>query len=263
MSATPVPLVSSLLGDAAFAHARVLAGARGLERFVEGLAIGQSGSPPSAFRDALLLVGPDIGAADLGALVRQAAVSDAAALVFIEPGDGAAPDAVVIGRANDAGLPLISLPRRSDWHAVVRAANRLLLRRHADRTPSIAASTDSTVTPIHGLVRRLCDAAEEEAAAIYWRTIGPLDQYDEQRGAALVDTLAVFFSWDENVERTAEAMAAHRHTIRYRLGRIAEITGLSPYRTGDKSLLWLGLQLRDLLRMAPGDEPRPVMRVAR
>lgn len=250
----PTP-VSALLADSAFAHAQVLAGARGLSRVVEGVAMGEPGRPTTAFRDALMLAGSGAPVEELMLLVRQAAAAGAAAFVFVEPTDGAALDPATLSRANEAGLPVIALPRRTDWDALARAANRLLLSGRRQDGSARAVPPDGRVPQpggVNGLVRRLCMVAGEEASALYWRTIGPIDLYDRQHGAALVDTLSVFFSWDESVERTAEALVAHRHTIRYRLGRIADITGLSPYRTSDKALLWLGLQLRDLLRTGAG-----------
>jgi DNA-binding PucR family transcriptional regulator len=63
----------------------------------------------------------------------------------------------------------------------------------------------------------------------------------------LVQTLTVFFKHNESLTRTAAELYAHRHTIRYRLEKIAEISGLSVFETEHKERLGLGLKARSLL----------------
>jgi DNA-binding PucR family transcriptional regulator len=45
-------------------------------------------------------------------------------------------------------------------------------------------------------------------------------------------------------------MYAHRHTIRYRLDRVRELTGLDPAATTDRERLVLGLRARRVLAAA-------------
>jgi DNA-binding PucR family transcriptional regulator len=49
-----------------------------------------------------------------------------------------------------------------------------------------------------------------------------------QAGAATLDTVSAFFEHGGSIEGTARAMFVHANTVRYRLRRAAEITGLSP-----------------------------------
>jgi PucR family transcriptional regulator, purine catabolism regulatory protein len=87
----------------------------------------------------------------------------------------------------------------------------------------------------------------DELRGFYRETIEPIDRYDQQNGSQLINTLTVYFANDENLGKTAEDLYAHRHTIRYRLLKIAEICGLSVFRSDDKERLSLGLKARSLL----------------
>jgi sugar diacid utilization regulator len=87
-----------------------------------------------------------------------------------------------------------------------------------------------------------------EVRALYEETIAPVDQYDEENATQLVQTLVVYLHNNENLTRTAEDLFAHRHTIRYRLTKIADITGLSMFQSEHKERLGLGLKARSLLR---------------
>lgn len=102
-----------------------------------------------------------------------------------------------------------------------------------------------------GTYRLLLDIWErdpEQIRALYQETIGPVDRYDEANGTQLVQTLSVFFRHNESLTKTAAELYAHRHTIRYRLEKIAEISGLSVFQTEHKERLGLGLKARSLLQ---------------
>jgi PucR family transcriptional regulator, purine catabolism regulatory protein len=101
-----------------------------------------------------------------------------------------------------------------------------------------------------GTYRLLLDIWERDAEQIrslYEQTIGPVDRYDQANGTQLVQTLTVFFQNNESLTKTATDLYAHRHTIRYRLEKIAEISGLSVFETEHKERLGLGLKARGLL----------------
>jgi purine catabolism regulator len=88
----------------------------------------------------------------------------------------------------------------------------------------------------------------DEVRSLYEETIAAVDRYDEQTGSQLVHTLTVYLRNNENLTKTAEELYAHRHTIRYRLAKIAEITGLSVLQSEHKERLGLGLKARGLLQ---------------
>jgi len=78
-------------------------------------------------------------------------------------------------------------------------------------------------------------------------------RYDEQYSTELVGTLATYLEHDCNLAATAGTLFTHRHTVRYRLDRIAELSGLDIGRTDDREKLSLGLKAMRLLgRRVPG-----------
>jgi sugar diacid utilization regulator len=86
-----------------------------------------------------------------------------------------------------------------------------------------------------------------ELRALRERTIAPLEAYDSQHETELVGTLELFLAHHGSTTDTAEAMALHRHTVGYRLARIHEVCGLSPYESEGRERLSLGLKARRLL----------------
>ena len=87
----------------------------------------------------------------------------------------------------------------------------------------------------------------EELSAFYESTLAPLVAYDEQYQTELVATLATYLEFDCNLAATASTLFTHRHTVRYRLDRIAELSGLDIGRTDDREKLSLGLKAMRLL----------------
>jgi len=59
----------------------------------------------------------------------------------------------------------------------------------------------------------------------------------------LVDTLVAYFAHGSGIEATARALFVHANTVRYRLGQIAELTGLTPSLPRDALTLQLALVL--------------------
>jgi sugar diacid utilization regulator len=87
----------------------------------------------------------------------------------------------------------------------------------------------------------------EELTAFYEATIAPLVRYDEQYQTELVGTLSTYLGHDCNLAATASTLYTHRHTVRYRLDRIAELSGLDIAKTDDREKLSLGLKAMRLL----------------
>lgn len=107
----------------------------------------------------------------------------------------------------------------------------------------------------------------EELESFYEQTMAPLVRYDEQYQTELVGTVATYLDLDCNLAGTAQTLYTHRHTIRYRLDRIAELAGLDIGKTDDREKLSLGLKAMRLLgrRVAPPmrEKPRHGTRAAR
>jgi sugar diacid utilization regulator len=99
----------------------------------------------------------------------------------------------------------------------------------------------------------------EELTSFYEQTLAPLVRYDEQYQTELVTTLATYLELDCNLAATAGKLFTHRHTVRYRLDRIAELSGLDIGRSDDREKLSLGLKAMRLLgrRVRTGGGERP------
>jgi len=97
------------------------------------------------------------------------------------------------------------------------------------------------------LLLQIWEKEPEDIRALYEETIGPVDRYDEANGTQLTNTLVVFFRNNESLTKTAAELYAHRHTVRYRLEKIADICGLSVFQTEHKERLGLGLKAKSLL----------------
>jgi DNA-binding PucR family transcriptional regulator len=67
------------------------------------------------------------------------------------------------------------------------------------------------------------NAGEVERLITQW--LDELIKYDQAHGADLVPTLATYLDRGGKYDETAEALSIHRNTLRYRLSRIAEISG--------------------------------------
>lgn len=95
----------------------------------------------------------------------------------------------------------------------------------------------------------------QAAARIHAATVLPLSTYDERYGTRLVETLRTWLACDASVSMAAAQLHAHRHTIRYRLDRVRELTGLDVAVSEDREQLALGL--RALRVLGAADAPAP------
>jgi len=104
-----------------------------------------------------------------------------------------------------------------------------------------------------GAYRLLLSAMAEDPAELqrfYAETVEPLVAYDEQYETGLVTTVEAFLEADGNIAGTAQRLFTHRHTIRYRLERVRELSGLDVGSTDGREKLSLGLKAMRVLGIA-------------
>ncbi len=113
-----------------------------------------------------------------------------------------------------------------------------------------------------GAYRLLLSAMSEDPGELqrfYAETVEPLVAYDDQYETDLVRTVEAFLDNDGNVAGTAQKLFTHRHTIRYRLERVRELSGLDVGSTDGREKLSLGLKAMRVLGVAapggPATEP--------
>jgi hypothetical protein len=92
------------------------------------------------------------------------------------------------------------------------------------------------------LLFRVLASHPEEIRSFYEDTVAPIVRYDREYSSELVHTLETYLAQNCNMNATAAAIYAHRHTIAYRLERIRDLTGFDPMRTEDRERLGLGLK---------------------
>lgn len=94
----------------------------------------------------------------------------------------------------------------------------------------------------------LLESDPQQAWSIFEATVQPLVRYDEQYSTDLVGTLAAYLECDASVSVAAAQLFTHRHTVRYRLARVNELTGLNVDSLEDRERLTLGLRAMNLFR---------------
>lgn len=104
-----------------------------------------------------------------------------------------------------------------------------------------------------GAYRLLLSQDPDELQRFYEETIAPLAAYDDQYETELVATVAAFLDADGNVAATSQRLFTHRHTVRYRLDRVRELTELDVGSSDGREKLSLGLKAMRVLGIAaPG-----------
>jgi sugar diacid utilization regulator len=212
---------------------------RGARATVPTALVAPSGRPdPRGAELAILIPGDDAGAAER---VGDAVLRELAASL---PGHTFA-----LGRSRLASDPA-DLPRAGN--EALLAANVAEGDAGEEDGHRVMAFDDT------GAYRLLLSAMSEDPAELqrfYAETIEPLVAYDEQYETDLVVTVEAFLDADGNVAGTAQRLFTHRHTIRYRLERVRELSGLDVGSTDGREKLSLGLKAMRVLGIAARGGP--------
>jgi sugar diacid utilization regulator len=121
---------------------------------------------------------------------------------------------------------------------------------HRIHGPSSVSTFEGTGT--YKLLFRVLQENPEELETFYGETLEPVVRYDSRYGTELVHTLTTYLDNDASTVKTATGLFAHRHTIRYRLDRVGELTGLDVDKSEDREQLTLGIKAMQLLGRVPG-----------
>ena len=201
-----------------------------------------------------------------GAEPKRAARADAAGghdgeLVVVVPGDqeGAHRAGEAILRELDARYPqhAFSIARSrlaTDPIDLHRAGVEALLAANV----ADARGLDQLAFEETGAYRLLLPALSEDAAELqrfHDETVAPLLRYDEQYETELTRTLETFLDANGSVANTSQTLFTHRHTVRYRLERVRELTGLDVSSTEGRERLGLGLKAMRVLGIQPHRGP--------
>jgi purine catabolism regulator len=141
-----------------------------------------------------------------------------------------------------------SASRVADTHSLrmsfheARCALEAVRLRNGD-APDVAGHEDL------GAFQLLLSLQDDEALLSYCRTVlGPIEQGEGDYGDELVRSLDVFIEHNGHWEKAAAALFCHRHTLRYRIRRIEQLTGRDFSNARDRIEFWLALRGRELAR---------------
>ena len=210
----------------------------------------------------------------LAAAERAARASAPGSLAAVLPRAAGTDDHVVLllPADDDAAVRRVALAVARELHATVhgftfavghsrlaldpvdlyRAGNEALLAANVAEAGSVGEDAVLAFEDT-GAYRLLLPAMSEDPAELerfYAETVAPLAAYDEQYETDLVQTLETFLDADGNVAGTASRLYTHRHTVRYRLERVRDLTGLDVSSTDGRERLGLGLKAMRVLGIA-------------
>ena len=144
----------------------------------------------------------------------------------------------------------------ADRAAVSRVAGADALRRsfHEARLALEAASLANGGSPQVGSWRDLgafqllLSVQDDDALRLFCDSVlGPLEEGGREYGDELVRSLEAFIECNGQWERAARQLYCHRHTLRYRIRRVEELTGRDLSRAQDRIEFWLALRARELV----------------
>jgi sugar diacid utilization regulator len=215
----------------------------------------------------------------LAAVERGARVGSVTAAAALGDGDGSPAEVTVVvpgdeeagRRAADGVLGELrtSLPGHTlalgrsrvahDPLDLPRAGNEALLAANVAEGDPDRRTLAFEETGAYRLLLSAMSEDPDELRRFYDETVAPLVAYDEQYETDLVTTVATFLDNDGNVAGTAQRLFTHRHTVRYRLERVRELTGLDVGSSDGRERLSLGLKAMRVLGVAapsgPASEP--------
>ena len=186
--------------------------------------------------------------AGVGALVAS---RERLLCAVVDARDGVDPLALA-GRAREALLPEHGELRA----AASRAAAVGALRRsfHEARCALEAAALANGHSPPVasyrdlGAFQLLLSLQDDEALRLYCDSVlGPLEDASGEYGDELIRSLEAFIEQNGQWEKAARELYCHRHTLRYRIRRVEQLTGRDLSSARDRIEFWLALRARELV----------------
>jgi purine catabolism regulator len=142
-----------------------------------------------------------------------------------------------------ASRPAATHSLRLSFHEA-RCALEAARLRNGDSSEAVVASYKDL-----GAFQLLLSLQDDDALMSYCRgVLGPVEQGEGEYGDELLRSLDVFIENNGHWERAASALYCHRHTLRYRIRRIEQLTGRDFSSARDRIEFWLALRGRELAR---------------
>lgn len=115
------------------------------------------------------------------------------------------------------------------------------------RTSSVGGARVATYRDL-GSFQLLLSLQDDEALKLFCDSIlGPIEASEGPYGGELMRSLEAFIEENGQWERAAKRLFCHRHTLRYRIRRVEELTGRDLGSARDRIEFWLALRGRELV----------------
>jgi purine catabolism regulator len=99
-----------------------------------------------------------------------------------------------------------------------------------------------------GSFQLLLSLQDEEALRLFCDSVlDPIEASEGGYGGELMRSLEAFIEENGQWERAARRLYCHRHTLRYRIKRVEELTGRDLHSARDRIEFWLALRGRELV----------------
>ena len=132
---------------------------------------------------------------------------------------------------------------RLSFHEARCALEALRLQDRANGVEVVASYADL------GAFQLLLSLQDDDALLSYCRgVLGPVETGEGEYGEELLRSLDVFIEHNGHWEKAANALYCHRHTLRYRIRRVEQLTGRDFSTARDRIEFWLALRGRELAR---------------
>ncbi len=99
-----------------------------------------------------------------------------------------------------------------------------------------------------GAFQLLLSLQDDEALRLYCDSVlSPLEHASGEYGDELIRSLEAFIEQNGQWEKAARELYCHRHTLRYRIRRVEQLTGRDLSSARDRIEFWLALRARELV----------------
>ena len=139
-----------------------------------------------------------------------------------------------------ASRPAATASLRRSFHEA-RCALEAVSMANGD-APAVASYRDL------GAFQLLLSLQDDDALRLYCDSVlGPLEDGGGEYGDELIRSVEAFIEQNGQWEKAARELFCHRHTLRYRIRRVEELTGRDLKSARDRIEFWLALRARELV----------------
>ena len=108
-----------------------------------------------------------------------------------------------------------------------------------------------------GSFQLLLSLQDTDALRLFCESLlGPIEHGEGHYGGELMRSLEAFIECNGQWEAAARRLYCHRHTLRYRIRKIEELTGRDLGSARDRIEFWLALRGREIVALTPTDGQR-------